>query len=124
MGACRADEASSHGCLSAQIVEHLTAYAPVVRQDAQTALQQKQSLEALAQQWQIEEARRRREAEALKLTQTQEWKRWQEAERRQQLMKEEIAQAEQSAQALQVMLAQLKETRDQARLAASPGRIR
>ena len=95
-------------------MQHLTAYAPVVRQDAQTAMQQQQALEAMALRWQNEENSRRRDAAALKQTQADQWKRWQDAQRRQQLLQEEIAQAEQSAQALQVMLAQLKENRDQA----------
>lgn len=98
-----------------QIVEKLTDYAPVVRQDAQAAMRQHQTLTDLAQHWQDEEVRRRRDADTLKATQEDQWKRWQQAQRREQLLREEVAQAEQSAQALQIMLSQLKESRDQAR---------
>jgi septal ring factor EnvC (AmiA/AmiB activator) len=98
-----------------QVAEHLTAFAPVVRQDAQTAKRQHQALENMALHWQAEESKRSRDAAALKQTQADQWRRMQDAQRREQLLKEEVAQAEQSAQALQVMLAQLRETRDQAK---------
>jgi len=113
-------EVSATATYPVQLVEHLTDYAPVVRQDAQTAAQQKQSMEASMLRWQTEELKRRKEAEALKLNQSEQWRRWQEAQHREELLKEDIAQAEQSAQALLVMLAQLKDNRDQAKAQHHP----
>ncbi len=65
--------------------------------------------------WQTEEQSRAEEVSKLHQTQDSQYQKWQEALRRKASIEDEIARIDQSAKALQVMLQELREHRDQAR---------
>src|SRR5262249_28734650 len=65
--------------------------------------------------WQNEERARTDEADRLHQEQEDQWMKWQGALRRKNALEEEINQIDQSAKALQVMLQELRDHRDQAR---------
>ena len=65
--------------------------------------------------WQNEEQAHAQDAERLHHQQENHWLLWQEALRRKTVLEDEISQIDQSAKALQVMLQELKDHRDQAR---------
>jgi septal ring factor EnvC (AmiA/AmiB activator) len=65
--------------------------------------------------WQTEEQSRAEEADRLHQKQESQWLQWQEALRRKTALQDEIAEIDQSAKALQVMLQELQDHREQAK---------
>jgi len=85
---------------------------------AQAARLEETSLRNEELRWQDEELARSHEADSLHQKQEAQWMKWQEALRRKTALQDEIGEIDQSAKALQVMLEELRDHRDQARAAA------
>lgn len=88
-------------------------------QSAQKLAAEAQGEEALLRtdemRYQTEEQTRAEEVTRLHQAQDVQWQKWQEAARRKTLIEDEIARIDQSAKALQVMLQEVRDHRDQAR---------
>ena len=93
-------------------VARLSASSLLLAQEAQA---QETALRTEEMRWQTEEQSRSQESDRLHQKQETLWLKWQEAQRRKTALEEEISQIDQSAKALQVMLQELRDHRDQAR---------
>jgi septal ring factor EnvC (AmiA/AmiB activator) len=83
------------------------------RDRSESAKQQEAALRGEELGWQNEEQKRSQEADRIHQKQEAQWLRWQEALRRKTAIEDEISQIDQSAKALQVMLQELRDHRDQ-----------
>jgi len=81
---------------------------------AEKARQEELVLRTEEMRWQTEEQARAEEADRLHQKQESQWLKWQEALRRKTALQDEIAEIDQSAKALQVMLMELQNHRDEA----------
>jgi len=95
-----------------QMLHALSATLPQAQQQSFEARELEATLKKQAQRWKNEQTDRQNQSETLQDLRNSQRERWQDAQRRRQLLLEEVAQAEQSAQALQVMLTQLRKSRD------------
>jgi septal ring factor EnvC (AmiA/AmiB activator) len=82
---------------------------------AEEARREEASLRTEEMRWEKDEFARSQEADRLHQKQQSQWLKWQDALRRKTALQDEISQIDQSAKALQVMLDELCEHRDQAR---------
>jgi murein hydrolase activator len=85
----------------------------VAHLQAAQARQQETSLRVEEMKWQTQERQQTAEVERLHERQQEQWLKWQEALRRKTSLEEERNQLEQSAQALRVMVQELRDHRDQ-----------
>jgi septal ring factor EnvC (AmiA/AmiB activator) len=85
------------------------------QQLAEVSQKEETALRTDEMRWQTEEQARSDEADRLHQKQEGQWLKWQEALRRKTALEDEISEIDQSAKALQVMLQELRNHRDQAR---------
>ncbi len=93
-------------------VAQLSASSLVLAEEAQ---KEETALRTDEMRWQNEEQTRSQEADRLHQKQESQWLKWQDAQQRKTALEDEISQIDQSAKALQVMLQELRDHRDQAR---------
>jgi septal ring factor EnvC (AmiA/AmiB activator) len=84
-------------------------------QRAEQAKEEEASLRTEEMRWEKDEMARAQEADGLHQKQQSQWLTWQDALRRKTALQDEISQIDQSAKALQVMLEEVRDHRDQAR---------
>jgi len=89
---------------------------------AEEARKEELALRTDEMRWQREEQSRADESGRLHQQQEAQWLKWQEALRRKTALQDEIAQIDQSAKALQVMVQELRDHRDQAKACVKTAR--
>ncbi len=82
---------------------------------ADVAQKEEAALRTEEMQYQNEEQARTQEADRLHQKQESQWLKWQEAQQKKTALEDEISEIDQSAKALQVMVQELRDHRDQAR---------
>jgi len=103
-----------------QVAQALTHVLPDIQRETFASAQKEEALKQQATRWKQAEILREQETQRLKANSQTQWSRWQNAQRQQQLLKDEVSQSEQSAKAMQIILTQLRRTRDLARANQTP----
>ncbi len=97
------------------IFAHVSQLSASSRDQAEIAQKEETSLRTEEMRFQTEEQTRTQEADRLHQKQETQWLKWQDAQHRKTAIEDEISQIDQSAKALQVMVQELRDHRDQAR---------
>lgn len=104
-------DTASYGSLS--VMDNLAGLSQATHILAEKAQEEETALRTEEFRWQNEEMKQTQELDRLRRQQQTVWLHWQEALQRRQTLEDERVQLEQSAQALRVMVAELKDHRDQ-----------
>jgi murein hydrolase activator len=106
---------SIHQWESERVLEKLVSFSQDAVAQAAVAQVEETALRTEEMKWQTEEQSRAQDVSRLHEAQQTQWQKWQDALRRKNAIEEEVGRIEQSAKALQVMLNELRDHRNQAK---------